>query len=184
VRKTTRGRNIMLYGTHAGRFALGVILALAIGVSSGCSDQGVTEAKLDFEVDVTALDFGSQPTGCASDQVREFTVSNVGDAALEFTVGAISSVDQAFFFSGMQEEGSFSLEPAAELTFQVAFSPTHTGTNAGSIGVEPTNDPDPNEGRTLVLDGTGQGDADGDGLAAECGDCDDGDEDVYPGNGC
>ncbi len=151
----------------------------ALLLSAGCSDQGITDVEPDFMLDTSDRSFGSHPVGCETEPLA-FTVSNPGDAELLFTVGAINSVDDAFFFAGDAGAGDHSLSPTGSLTFEVVFLPRHAGSATGAISVEPLNDPDPDEGRTIDLDGTGQGDADGDGLAAECGDCDDGDSAAHP----
>ena len=146
---------------------------------SGCSDQGIADVEPDFMLDTADLSFGSHPTGCPTEALT-FTVSNPGEATLEYTVGAINSVDGAFFFEGDAGSGDRTLAPGEATVFQVVFVPRHAGSNTGSIAVEPRNDPDPDEGRTIDLDGTGQGDSDGDGLATECGDCDDDDPGSHP----
>jgi len=155
------------------------LAALGLAAMVGCPDPYVAPTGPQFDLDTADLSFGTAPVACIDDPLS-FVVRNRGDEALDFTVGAVNSVDDAFAFDGEHEEGSYTLGPDSKLTFTVVFSPTHTGSNTGAINVEPLNDPDTDAGRTVDLSGTGTGDGDGDGYAADCGDCDDSDPTAHP----
>ena len=148
----------------------------------GCSQDVLVNDELGPIISVVGANmaFGELGVGCESDPL-DFTVGNIGDQELRFNVGAINSLVPEFEFAGEDGPGDHALAPGGEMDFQVIFVPVDEGESSGSIRIEPTNMADSGLSRTIDLSGTGTGDEDGDGWAEECGDPDDTDPDVYPG---
>jgi len=149
---------------------------------AGCSQDVLYNDDLGplMVVNGAILAFGDLGVGCESDPLG-FTVGNTGDQELQLNVGAINSLAQAFEFAGENGPGDHAIAPGDEMEFQILFVPTTADEVSGSIRVEPTNVTEVGSARTIDLSGTGTGDEDGDGWAEECGDPDDTDPDVYPG---
>ena len=148
-------------------------LGLVAAVTVGCEEQ----ADPGFEIDVEVVSFGEAPIGCVSERQREFRVINTGDSVLRFEVGPIED-SSAFLFDAGFQPGYHVIEAEGERLFHLLFWPTEPE-SSGVITVTPT---DIEHAHRLVrLEGAGTGDADGDGLAVECGDCDDADGERYPG---
>ena len=156
--------------------------SLVFPFGMGCSQDVLVDDELGPIISVVGANmaFGELGVGCESEPL-EFTVGNVGDQELHFNVGAVNSLVPAFEFAGEDGPGDHALAPGGEMDFQVIFVPVDEGESSGSIRIEPTNMADSGLSRTIDLSGTGTGDEDGDGWAEECGDPDDTDPDVYPG---
>ncbi len=155
------------------------IAAAALSLLVGCGDYGLDDAEPACSISPTSLDFGDQPVGCPSEP-REITVRNDGNAGLELDISSIVSGDAAFAYAEDEQTGQVDLAAGEELSLWVVFEPLHWGNNAGSLNIDPLNDPDFDHEQTVALTGYGTGDEDGDGLDAACGDCDDADADVHP----
>ncbi|HEX3998078.1 MAG TPA: choice-of-anchor D domain-containing protein [Pirellulales bacterium] len=96
-------------------------------------------------------DFGSTPVGFG-DVVHTFTLTNYGLATLTFGSTPVRAVGSSFTI--VSQPAVTSLAPGASTTFQVAFSPTATGLQTGSVAIV-TNDPDYPSAFELFLQGTG-----------------------------
>ena len=158
---------------------IAVLLTLTLG-GSGCEEYDLDNARPITEILPTTLDYGDQAVGCPSDALG-VEILNTGDAVLELTVFSIVSGDEAFEFAGDDPTGAYEIAPDDNLVLSVVFTPGHWGANEGSFNLDPSNDPMFTNEQTVALSGYGTGDEDGDGFAAECGDCDDDDPTAHPG---
>ena len=158
------------------------ISSLGFCLGLGCSDVVISGEAALMDVYPTQLSFDPAPIGCDGD-IMQFAVMNRGNAILQFNVEAINSPSEAFHFDGEHVTGSYALGPDSTLNFSVAFAPTGAE-NSGLIAIEATGGVDTDHGDLDVqidLSGAGTGDQDGDGFAESCGDCDDSENDAYPG---
>ncbi len=132
----------------------GGTLGLLLCVVGGCTEVVTSSTEPEFVLDTAELDFGDVPVSDGSPPLP-FTISNDGEAELEFFVGAINSLSTAFSFQGEAVVGDHTLAPGDDVSFSVVFEPVETGEQEGSIRVDPKNDPDPEAGRTVILLGNG-----------------------------
>ena len=155
-----------------------IAIVLSILWCTGCNDQVVDAQEPEMEITGGNLWFGSQPVGCPSDPLA-FEIANPGVGTLEFNVFVIDSDQLSFVFAGDSVDGDHSLAPGEHVEFEVAFHPTVAGPSTGKITITP--DADVGTAQYVDLSGNGTGDLDGDGLAEDCGDCDDSSAESYPG---
>ena len=131
----------------------------------------------------TSHDFGSINIGDTS-TAQLFTITNTGNADLIIGFDSISltGADASEFYIWDDDCSSQIIEPSLTCPIYVEFSPTSEGIKSAYLSIS-SNDPD-----TSVLDvhlsGTGidpdDVDDDGDGYTEYEGDCNDGDDTVYP----
>lgn len=149
---------------------------------SACSSNVTTSNSQPpiLEIVNPVLSFEDLGAGCESEPL-EFVVANAGRSDLLVEVGPSISGDDAFAFVGDAEPGDHVLEPETEIAFSIVFAPEVADRCTGTIKVDPTNLDSSGADRIIDLVGTGTGDEDGDGWSTECGDPDDSDPDVHPG---
>ena len=120
-------------------------------VTVSMSGTGVAATVPDITVSPLVQAFGSVTVGAAS----ETTVTLVNDGNADLVLGTIATANPlAAPFNILIDNCSGStLDPAANCTFDVSFSPTATGAFSDSLDV-PSNDPDENP-VTVSMSGTG-----------------------------
>lgn len=104
----------------------------------------------------TSHSFGSQAIGISSDP-QTFTLSNTGDAALEVDDVSVSGSNAGDFATSADSCSGASVEPGANCTVDVTFTPTASGTRSATLSFSHNADGSPHQ---AALTGTGQANAD------------------------
>ena len=128
-------------------------LWFAVAALAACNEQGFKSEqevpatpKPDILVDPPALAYAALPIGASA--TLPFTVTNVGDAALDVTAIAVTLGDEAF--SLVPANFAFTLAPAETETFEVTYSPPTAETWYGAVQVA-SNDPDGDNASVQLL---------------------------------
>lgn len=152
------------------------VAALFLMVAGACKEPAAEGPALTLSVD--ALDFGEVPVD--SEQTLQFTVENSGDGSFDILSGSV--VEGSSTIWSVSRSGAETLEAGDKAMFTVAFAPREQGPEVGRVQVRTTFED--SSSIYVRLDGVGTAaivDNDGDGWSPSEGDCDDGDDQTYPG---
>jgi len=158
------------------KHCLPVLFGVSALLNAACTEPKTTGSGMLIEP--AALDFGVVPIDTVS--TLDFTITNDGDS--EFDLLSATVIEGTASLWSVAGSDATVLLPDDVVTVSVSFSPYEQGAEEGRLQVRTTFDDEPNVYIDLSAEGgESTADDDEDGFSPADGDCDDGDETVYPG---